>query len=168
MVMEQRQACLILMCFLWKWRVVCNGTGWDGTAVPKCVTGGVVGSVANIPSWGKPVRAAVSSASWDDGLRGDSAETSAGSWGALLPLPWYREGDRCIWSKVLARAPVSVVLIIWSKSAFSKVCPRERSATEGVLVSVEGRVGDSIDLQLGKGPVEGASLTCCCLTPVKQ
>lgn len=43
----------------------------------------------------------------------------------------------------------------------------EISATEEVFVSVEGRVGDSIDLQLGKDPVEGATLICCCLIPVK-
>lgn len=29
---------------------VSNGTGWDGTAVLECVTGGVVDNVANIPS----------------------------------------------------------------------------------------------------------------------
>lgn len=67
---------------------VSNGISWNGPAVLKCVIDGVVDNVANILSWGKPDSPAVSSASWDDDLRDDSAETSAGSWDALFPLPW--------------------------------------------------------------------------------
>lgn len=48
--MEEQQACLILGVLSFGMEGVSNGTGWDGTAVLECVTGGVVDSVANIPS----------------------------------------------------------------------------------------------------------------------